>query len=70
MTLIMGLEGPEESGEHGRKTVPAPNQTAIELITQIRDLCEDYLLVADKGEEKKEEKPEEEQPEGEEPESE
>ena len=56
MTLIMGLGGPEESGQHGRKTVPAPDKTAIDLVMEIRDLCEGFLKSADKD---KEEKPEE-----------
>ena len=57
MTLIMGLGGPDKPGQHGRTMVPAPEQTAIDLITQIRDLCEDFLKSADK-EEKPEEKEE------------
>jgi hypothetical protein len=48
MTLIMGLGGPEEPGQHGRKTIPAPENDAIDVITQIRDLCEDFLKVAGK----------------------
>lgn len=58
MTLIMGLGGPDKPGQHGRTTVPAPENKAIDIITQIRDLCEDFLKTADKGEDK-EEKPEE-----------
>lgn len=49
MTLIMGLEGPEEPGQHGRKTIPAPQMDAIDLATQIRDLCEDFLQSAGKS---------------------
>lgn len=54
MTLIMGLGGPEKPGQHGRTMIPAPENSAIDVITQIRDLCEDFLRSADKGE--KEEK--------------
>ena len=49
MTLIMGLGGPDKPGQHGRKMVPAPENTAIDTITQIRDLCEDFLATAGKG---------------------
>lgn len=50
MTLIMGLGGPEKPGQHGRTMVPAPDQKAIDIITQIRDLCEEFLQSADKEE--------------------
>lgn len=52
MTLIMGLEGPEEPGQHGRKMVPAPQQDAIDFATQIRDLCEEFLRSVGKDEKK------------------
>jgi len=58
MTLIMGLGGPDEPGQHGRTKVPAPENKAIDVITQIRDLCEDFLMSTDKEDE--EEKPEKE----------
>lgn len=48
MTLIMGLGGSEEPGQHGRTMIPAPEQGPIDIITQIRDLCEDFLLTVDK----------------------
>lgn len=51
MTLIMGLGDPEKPGQHGRRTIPAPENDAIDIITQIRDLCEDFLQTADKEEE-------------------
>ena len=60
MTLIMGLGGPEKPGQHGRTMIPAPEQTAIDLITQIRDLCEEYLQSADKEEKREEKEPSEE----------
>ncbi len=56
MTLIMGLGDPEEPGQHGRKTIPAPENDAIDIITQIRDLCEDFLLTAGKESEKESKK--------------
>lgn len=60
MTLIMGLGGPEKPGQHGRTMIPAPEQTAVDLITQIRDLCEEYLQSADKEEKHEEKEPSEE----------
>jgi hypothetical protein len=60
MTLIMGLGGPDKPGQHGRTMVPAPEQTAIDLITQIRDLCTDYLQSAGKEEKREEKEPSEE----------
>ena len=54
MTLIMGLGGPEKPGQHGRSMVPAPDKKAIDVITQIRDLCEDFLQSAGKEEEREE----------------
>ena len=63
MTLIMGLGDPEKPGQHGRRMIPAPEDDAIDIITQIRDLCEDFLQTAgkekEKPEEEKEMKPEE-----------
>lgn len=52
MTLIMGIE-PDAPGQHGPKNVPAPDKDAVEVITQIRDLCEDFLMNADKEPEEK-----------------
>lgn len=71
MTLIMGLGGPEEPGQHGRRTVPAPEMDAVDTVTQIRDLCEEFLKKAGKqpGDERAEaegESPEDEAPEEEE----
>ena len=54
MTLIMGLGGPSEPGQHGRTEVPMPEQDAIGLVTQIKDLCEEFLLQVDKASEKQE----------------
>ena len=60
MTLIMGLCSPEKPGQHGRTMMPAPEKKPIDLITQIRDLCEEFLQSMDK-----EEKPEKKEGEGE-----
>jgi hypothetical protein len=57
MTLIMGLGDPEKPGQHGRTMVPAPEQKAIDLVTEIRDMCEEFLRSAEKPEEEQEEKP-------------
>lgn len=58
MTLIMGLGGPEEPGQHGRTSAPMPGKDAVDVITEIRDLCEEFLAKAGKGPEEgdKEEK--------------
>ena len=56
MTLIMGLGGPEKPGQHGSTMIPAPEKKAIDVITEIRDLCEEFLRTADKGDEEPEEK--------------
>ena len=53
MTLIMGVS-PEEPGPHGRMHAPAPGGDAIGLVTQIRDMCEDFLMKTGKGGEEKE----------------
>lgn len=51
MTLIMGVGGPEEPGQHGRTNAPMPTQDAIGILTQIRDLCDEFLVKAGKEEE-------------------
>jgi hypothetical protein len=51
MTLILGLGDPEKPGQHGRRMIPAPENSAIDVITQIRDLCEDFLQTVGKEEE-------------------
>ena len=64
MTLIMGLGGPEEPGQHGRTSAEGPGKTAIDLITEIKDLCEEFLL--NNGKEEESEVEESEEPEEEE----
>lgn len=63
MTLIMGLGDPEKPGQHGRTMIPAPEQRAIDLITEIRDMCEEYLRSAEKGDEEQDTDTETEMPE-------
>lgn len=60
MTLIMGLGDPEKPGQHGRKTIPAPENDAIDTITQIRDLCEQFLQTAGKENDEEKDRDEEE----------
>ena len=58
LTLIMGVE-PETPGMHGRVNTPMPTKDAVSIITQIKDLCEEFLSKCGEGddEEKKPEKP-------------
>lgn len=57
MTLFMGLGGPDKPGQHGRTITEAPSQDAIDLVIQIRDMCEDFLKKAGKdSDEDKQEK--------------
>ena len=58
MTLIMGLGGPEKPGQHGRTNVMAPTTDAVGVITQIRDLCEEFLINVDKKNDEDKEEPE------------
>lgn len=62
MTLIMGLGDPERPGQHGRTMVPAPEQKAIDLITEIRDMCEEFLRSAEKSPDESEESSEDSEP--------
>lgn len=62
MTFLMGVNASDEPGQHGPRKVAPPDNDAIELVTQIRDLCEDFLHSAGKdqpdeegGEEEEEE---------------
>lgn len=43
LTMIMGVGGPEEPGQHGRTNAPMPTSDAIDLVTSIRDMCDDWL---------------------------
>lgn len=53
MTLIMGVGGPEEPGQHGRTKTTMPTTDAVSVVTQIRDLCEEFLMGAGKEDEDK-----------------
>lgn len=57
MSVIMGIGGPEKPGQHGRTNMPAPSADAVELVTNIRDMCDDWLEKAGKESEKKDSKP-------------
>lgn len=59
MTMIMGIGGPEEPGQHGRVQAPMPTKDAIDVLTQIRDLCDDFLSKAGKEDEMEEDTEEE-----------
>lgn len=48
MTMIMGVGGPDESGQHGRTKAPMPTEDTVTFITTIRDMCDDYLKKIDK----------------------
>lgn len=49
MTLFMGLK-PDEPGQHGTLEVPVPTEQAIDTITKIRDLCDQFLQCCTKDE--------------------
>ena len=51
MTIILGLGDPEEPGMHGPLVEPCPTSDAITLVTKIRDMCDEWLRSAGKGEE-------------------
>lgn len=42
MTIILGID-PEEPGMHGPLKEPCPTQNAVELVTKIRDMCDEWL---------------------------
>lgn len=54
MTIILGLGDPEEPGMHGPLKEPCPTSDAVTLVTKIRDMCDDWLRSAGKGDEQKE----------------
>ena len=55
MTMIMGIGGPDEPGQHGRTNAPMPTNDAIKLVTDIRDMCDEFLQKAGKEDEETEE---------------
>lgn len=48
--IIMGLGGPEEPGMHGPCKEPCPTDDAVGLVCKIRDMCDEWLRSAGKGE--------------------
>ncbi len=48
MTIIMGID-PCEPGMHGPLKEPGPSDDAVGLVTKIRDMCEEWLRSAGKG---------------------
>ena len=50
MTIIMGID-PSDPGMHGPCETPGPTDDAVGLVTKIRDMCDEWLRSAGKGEE-------------------
>lgn len=50
MTIILGLGDPMDPGMHGPMKSPMPDKTAIDLITSIRDMCDEWLCKCGKCE--------------------
>lgn len=48
-TIIMGID-PSDPGMHGPLKEPCPTGDAVELVTKIRDMCEEWLRSAGKCE--------------------
>ena len=48
MTIIMGID-PCEPGMHGPLKEPGPSDDAVGLVIKIRDMCEEWLRSAGKG---------------------
>ena len=44
MTIILGLGDPMEPGMHGEMKSPLPDKSAIDLISSIKDMCEEWLM--------------------------
>lgn len=49
ITLIMGLGDPCEPGMHGPMKEPCPTDDAVGLVCKIRDMCDEWLRSAGKG---------------------
>ena len=58
MTMILGLGGPEEPGQHGLTEMAMPEQSAVDLIIQIKDLCLEFLEASGKSGEQSAPRPE------------
>lgn len=52
LTIIMGLDDPCEPGMHGPMKEPCPTDDAVGLVTKIRDMCDEWLRSAGKGDPK------------------
>ena len=50
MTIILGLGDSMEPGMHGEMKSPLPDKSAIDLISSIKDMCEDWLMKCGKCE--------------------
>ena len=48
MTIIMGID-PCEPGMHGPMKEPCPTDDAVSLVCKIRDMCDEWLRSAGKG---------------------
>lgn len=48
MTIIMGID-PSEPGMHGPMKEPCPSDDAVGLVCKIRDMCDEWLRSAGKG---------------------
>lgn len=49
ITIMMGID-PSDPGMHGPLKEPCPTGDAVELVTKIRDMCEEWLRSAGKCE--------------------
>lgn len=54
MTMIMGVGGPDEPGQHGRTNAPMPTKDAIDVLTEIRDMCDEFINSVGKEDNEKE----------------
>jgi len=57
LTIIMGVDDPCEPGMHGSMKEPCPTDDAVGLVCKIRDMCDEWLRSAGKGEGDEPEKP-------------
>lgn len=49
MTIFMGMDDPMKPGQHGKTDMPRkPESTAFEFITQLRDMCDEFIQGYDK----------------------
>lgn len=55
MSIIMGVS-PNEPGQHGRTSVSVPTKDAVAFVTEIRDMCDDFLKSVGKSDDDASEK--------------